>query len=1087
MHSSNFGSPPDVASFVTQRKKLQAELLAALQGHLECSEDRHVSKIGMGWPPPSEIPRSVEIVQDSKVLSSKYVVKNEPVGGYADLPSVALLPKGSPWRLITTWQNSPHAESSDGQIIRCAFSDDGLEWTTPQTLPVHTGNVPVWNPVVANAGEYVFIFYSESVKCKGLHGEAKKPAEWHRGGDIKFTKSKDGITWTRPAALLMQGPGAAPYALSGPPIIGDEHPVWILPVWRQPAAPGVGCGRDPTRDSAIYGAGVLTSSNGGRKWEGPLWQKVHGQAVGAEATVFRIPRFPDRVGMIMHPALHSVGAADTMHFSQAREKGQTWSITTFQKPAASVDTKMHVMEAEEMEGEHPRRLLACYGGPLGTLRVDESINGRTWSNILTSPSTPVLSPSMVQLGNRVLVVYASHVRRLRGGLRVVEVELPTPADPPPATPQNSPPPPSPPHPSPPPPLPFAPPLETLLSSSPNSLQPTDPSSTGMGLNKLEKAPKESTSSLSSPSSSQSHARRLRPPTTRPLPSPPANKHLTTIYAASERSDVLSNRVHRLARRLTPPHPHAPLTPPPVSDPGETEDAETATETEGAAEAEDADDELAEDTGGDGADEDEEFELDLEELEELEFDAQEGEEVLDVERVYAQLQNASWGAAAASFPTEQCWDARDSEASGRSQHPQGVLQELMLTRSKQLQTRTNWISKNTKNMRYQHMAMLGRLPTAAYPYTWLAVWQASSSYEGQSDQHLECAYSSNARDWDMNCTLPLVGHSELVPMRNSHQKEWRAAQWSPVLFYDEVADMTWLFYTESTQCLQYSTKNSRTGYTRLARWGPGGDIKAIRTSDGVTWSPSSTLYKQSSKGGIPKVIANQMIVTRTGEGMERWVLPFWLEPPDLMRPGPCTLDGKDKSGKGSAGVLVSDDRGGSWAPKGEIVSKKTWLIEGTVCLKPEDKSVIQYFRTQKGLIYAATSVDAGSTWGRARPTTLRNPNAKVNMINLASGELAIAFNDWSDGTVTSIRTINKGRKRLRVALSCDGGDNWMSVAEVEVGHPKFYFHYPTVIQDGQRLLVIYSTMLAGQFQRTEIGGGIKIAEISLDITEKLMKP
>jgi hypothetical protein len=75
-------------------------------------------------------------------------------------------------------------------------------------------------------------------------------------------------------------------------------------------------------------------------------------------------------------------------------------------------------------------------------------------------------------------------------------------------------------------------------------------------------------------------------------------------------------------------------------------------------------------------------------------------------------------------------------------------------------------------------------------------------------------------------------------------------------------------------------------------------------------------------------------------------------------------------------------------------------------------------------------------------------------------------------------INKGRKRLRVALSCDDGDTWATIAEVEAGHPKYYFHYPTLVQDGDRLLVIYSTMLAGRFQTTEIGGGIKIAEIML---------
>jgi hypothetical protein len=64
------------------------------------------------------------------------------------------------------------------------------------------------------------------------------------------------------------------------------------------------------------------------------------------------------------------------------------------------------------------------------------------------------------------------------------------------------------------------------------------------------------------------------------------------------------------------------------------------------------------------------------------------------------------------------------------------------------------------------------------------------------------------------------------------------------------------------------------------------------------------------------------------------------------------------------------------------------------------------------------------------------------------------------------------------MSCDGADSWVNVAEIEAGHYKYYFHYPTLVQDKNRLFVIYSTMLGGVYQRSEIGGGIKIATIHL---------
>eukprot|EP00959_Pyramimonas_sp_CCMP1952_P367828 7704995-Pyramimonas_sp.AAC.1 len=45
--------------------------------------------------------------------------------------------------------------------------------------------------------------------------------------------------------------------------------------------------------------------------------------------------------------------------------------------------------------------------------------------------------------------------------------------------------------------------------------------------------------------------------------------------------------------------------------------------------------------------------------------------------------------------------------------------------------------------------------------------------------------------------------------------------------------------------------------------------------------------------------------------------------------------------------------------------------------------------------------------------------------------------------------------LQVALSNTDGHNWTRVAMLEAGDDKHYFHYPTLAQDGCRLLVAYS--------------------------------
>jgi hypothetical protein len=92
-------------------------------------------------------------------------------------------------------------------------------------------------------------------------------------------------------------------------------------------------------------------------------------------------------------------------------------------------------------------------------------------------------------------------------------------------------------------------------------------------------------------------------------------------------------------------------------------------------------------------------------------------------------------------------------------------------------------------------------------------------------------------------------TELVDNKSGGQKEWRKAVWSPVLYHDESNHELYLFYSQSTKCLQWTAKKGNR--LRLARWGPGGDIKYIKTRDLHTWSDPVTIYAQSSDG-LPKV-------------------------------------------------------------------------------------------------------------------------------------------------------------------------------------------------------------------------------------------
>ena len=92
---------------------------------------------------------------------------------------------------------------------------------------------------------------------------------------------------------------------------------------------------------------------------------------------------------------------------------------------------------------------------------------------------------------------------------------------------------------------------------------------------------------------------------------------------------------------------------------------------------------------------------------------------------------------------KCWD-----------HGDGVLARLRASKSHELPTTKQWISKNTATTGYQHMAMLSALPPTAYPWRWMAIWQASDRYEGSQDMHFECALSSDGDTWSRDCAVPL---------------------------------------------------------------------------------------------------------------------------------------------------------------------------------------------------------------------------------------------------------------------------------------------------------------------------------------------
>ena len=385
------------------------------------------------------------------------------------------------------------------------------------------------------------------------------------------------------------------------------------------------------------------------------------------------------------------------------------------------------------------------------------------------------------------------------------------------------------------------------------------------------------------------------------------------------------------------------------------------------------------------------------------------------------------------------------------------------RIQQIKPRKFWVARDeaANGRKYSHMATIGRWNVNATKKGFVVAWQSSSGIEGIRGQSILISY---AEDIDQPWSKP----KRVPSMQNV-----KTAVWSPVLFNPpKEKNELWLFYSESQNCLRPARSN-KSGSKIPPRFSPGGDVKVTKTRDGgKTWSEPQVVHAQSEEDspGMPKVIANRITVhTQTGN----WILPYWKEKAESNA---C----RQPKTPSYHGVLVSKDQGKTWQPKGKIRVGGTWLIEGAV-VERRDYSLQLFFRTSKGKVYTAYSWDGGDTWTGANPTTVPNPDSKMDATAFPdTREIVVAYNDATDRN-----KINKGRCRLRVAISCDGGVGFKTITELEEGSLKMYIHYPTVVTDGDRAIVAYSLMGHPHLRQGDIGG-IKIAEVAFNSKSFQMK-
>ena len=371
--------------------------------------------------------------------------------------------------------------------------------------------------------------------------------------------------------------------------------------------------------------------------------------------------------------------------------------------------------------------------------------------------------------------------------------------------------------------------------------------------------------------------------------------------------------------------------------------------------------------------------------------------------------------------------------------------------KNIVLKQSFLFRNGGSFKYGHMVMIGEAPKNS-PWKWAATWQASNSFEGAFGQKIVISF---ADDPTGTWTPPMVIPIPVTPST--------AAVWGPVWHKDPNTGVAWLFYAASTSC----RKNAGHGKVKYA---PGGDIQVIKSLDGIQWSAPKTILTQAAESNhLPKLVSNQLAVH---EPTGHWVLPMWRESPHSNTCKPSVSKGT----RTSAGVLLSKDQGKSWSVVGSYRARGVrWLIEGTVAEVGDTKDLLLLHRSGEKYLYKQISKDGGKSWSNAERTSVPNPNSKVNLIRLESskgaptnlgGSLALAYNDAMSGV----------RRKLSVALSSDG-HKWSKLQLLEDSSPGLHFNYPTIAQDGCRLLVAYSVTRHGG-RRAVTQSGIKLAVVEL---------
>ena len=127
--------------------------------------------------------------------------------------------------------------------------------------------------------------------------------------------------------------------------------------------------------------------------------------------------------------------------------------------------------------------------------------------------------------------------------------------------------------------------------------------------------------------------------------------------------------------------------------------------------------------------------------------------------------------------------------------------------------------------------------------------------------------------------------------------------------------------------------------------------------------------------------------------------------------------------GSAGIVVSGDRGQTWQERGAVdVPPEVRNHDEHMIVERRDGSLWMWVRTHYG-IGESVSIDRGRTWSALTPSAVPHVRSRFFIRRLASGRLLLVRHDPANGDFADGKS-NGTRSHLKAYLSDDDGVTWI---------------------------------------------------------------